>query len=101
MRSSRTVAAEIAATEKRVQALQAEYIDARLAERDTIVRLFQQHWNFYAIAAFMGMTKAAVQGVLYREGMTVRGRHLIASKLDDQLRSRLRRHQEQAAESAL
>lgn len=90
MRAPQEIATEIAATAKRMQALQAELIDARLAERDTICRLFCQgmHWN--EIAELLGTTPAAVQGVLYRNGLTLKGRYRIAQQLDGNLRAQLR-----------
>ena len=90
MRDLATIDAEIADTARHLQALQIERIDARLAEKDRIVRLFCAGMSPDRIARTMGMTRGAVSGVLYREGMTVRGAHRIARQLDDNLREALR-----------
>lgn len=96
MRPSREIVTEIEATAKRLQGLQVEFINARLSERDEIVRLFQSGLRLREIGQQTGNTTAAVQGVLYRAGMTLGGRDKIVSKLDDDLRARLRRQRSQS-----
>lgn len=90
MRSSKDIAQEIAVTARRLQALQVEHINARLAERDEVVRLFCRGRRPGDIGALLGLSRGAVCGILYRAGGVMKNGRKVGVKLDDNLRVALR-----------
>lgn len=74
MRSSRLIALDVIAARKRVQALQIELIEARMAERDLIVNLAGQGKSLREIAKAAGMSPSAVQGIIWRAGKSISGK---------------------------
>ncbi len=74
MRSSRAIALDLLVARKRVQELQFELAEARLAERDRIVELAAQGKTIQEIARTMGMSRGAAQGILFRAGRTISGK---------------------------
>ena len=73
-RPSRLIALEVLAARKRVQLLQVELIEARLAERDLIVSLAGQGKSLREIAKAAGMSPGAVQGIIWRAGKSISGK---------------------------
>lgn len=97
MRAPGQIAEEIAATADRLRALQAEMIDARLAQKARVLDLFAAGASLGEIARATGLTKSAAQGILFRAGLTFSGRDALRAGLDTNLRTALR-HRTPAAE---
>lgn len=110
MRSSRLIALDLIAARKRVQVLQLELIEARMAERDLIVNLAEQGKSPREIAKAVGMSPSAAQGIIWRAGRSISGKTRmrrprtvdLGAMLDAKLLAALRHRapQAQAAESA-
>ncbi len=77
MRSSRLVSLDILVARKHLQELGVELIEARLAERDRIVDLFGQGKTLLEIARTVGMSRGAVQGILWRAGKSFSGKRRV------------------------
>lgn len=80
MRALADIDADLAACRMRLNELMIEREDVRRAEIDTIRAMFLAGKHRRDIARELGMTPAAVQGLLYREGLTDAARDQIRAR---------------------
>lgn len=98
MRQLDDIDQEIAAVSARLADLEIERRTAREKQVKTVVEMFESGASHASIARQLGMSKAAVIGILWRNGRTVAGREErrrngcnITERLDRSLSSSLRR----------